>query len=239
LISNIHHPHHPHQSHHPMSIIDIPTEQTTAATDILLSLIGLVVSVMVFQAGKSRDLKKSRIWTWAFALLSVASIFGAAAHGFTMSERMNFILWQPINLSLGLTVALFAAGVVYDLTGSAFPRWIIPVFISAGILFYLITILIPGTFAVFILYEAAALLFALGAYFILSIRHKNRGYGLMTAGILISILASVIQSLNFVHVTIIWEFDHNGIFHLLQMIGLIFLLLGLRKGFLTQSIKGG
>ena len=221
-----------------MNIIDIRTEQTTAVTDILLSLLAMTVSIIVYRTGKARDLKKARIWSWAFGLLDVASIFGAAAHGFEMSNRMRFILWQPINLTLGFTIALFAAGVVYDLKGFTLPRAVIPVFMGAALAFFCLTLLIPGTFILFILYEAVALLFALFSYSVLSFRRKGNGYGLMTAGILISIIAAAIQSTNSIRLSLIWEFDHNGIFHLLQMAGLIFLLLGLRRGFLSGRITG-
>lgn len=219
-----------------MSIIDIPTEQTTAVTDVFLAMMALIVSIIVYHIGHLRDMKKALIWTWAFSLLAVAAIFGAAAHGFQMTERTNFILWQPINLSLGLTVALFSAGVVYDLKGFELPRVIIPAFIVTGLGFYFMTILFPGAFIVFILYEAVAMLFALVAYLTLSFRKKNSAYWFMAAGILISIIASGIQATNSIRFTLVWEFDHNGIFHLVQMIGLVFLLLGLRSSFLTHSV---
>jgi len=214
-----------------MNLIDIPTEQTTAVTDLFLSLVALVVSMIVYHTGKARDRKKARIWSWAFGLLAVASVFGAAAHGLEITDRMRYILWQPINFCLGLTVALFAAGVVYDLKRSTLPRPVLPVFIGASMVFYLITLLVPGIFFVFILYEAVALLFALFIYIFLAYKEKNTGYFLMACGILISIIAAVIQAANSVHLTFIWEFDHNGIFHIVQMIGLVILLAGLQKGF--------
>jgi hypothetical protein len=226
----------PTQLTNPMIIIDIPTEQTTAVTDVFLAMMALIVSIIVYHIGHLRDMKKALIWTWAFSLLAVAAIFGAAAHGFQMTERTNFILWQPINLSLGLTVALFSAGVVYDLKGFELPRVIIPAFILTGLGFYFMTILFPGAFIVFILYEAVAMLFALVAYLTLSFRKKNSAYWFMAAGILISIIASGIQATNSIRFTLVWEFDHNGIFHLVQMIGLVFLLLGLRSSFLTHSV---
>jgi hypothetical protein len=216
-----------------MSITDIPTEQTTAVTDIFLGLLALIVSLTVYKTGHPYDPKKARIWAWAFGLLSVASFVGAAAHGFKMSEAMNFILWQPINLALGLTVALFASGVVYDLKGPSVPRALIPVLIAAGVLFYAVTVLVPGTFIVFIIYEAIAVLFALISYLVLSFRKKHKAYRLMAAGILLSMIAAGVQATNSVLFTFIWEFDHNGLFHIIQMAGLIFLLSGLRSSFVV------
>jgi hypothetical protein len=82
-----------------MEFIDIPTEQTTSVTDIVLAL-----------------------------------------------------------LALGLTVALFVAGVVYDMRGFSLPRVLLPIVLI------------------------------------------------------------------------------NGLFHIIQMLGLVFFLLGLRSGFLTRTI---
>jgi hypothetical protein len=220
-----------------MAFTDIPTEQTTAVTDIILALLALIVSMIVCYTGHRRDPKKARIWTWAFGLLAIASAFGAVAHGIKMTEHMNFFLWQPINFALGLTIALFAAGVVYDLKGTSIPRFLIPVFLAAGMIFYFITIFIPGTFIVFILYEALAMMFALISYVVISIRKKRTGYWLMAVGIMISIIAAGFQATTSMRFTFIWEFDHNGIFHIIQIAGLFFLLLGLRSDFLSRPFS--
>jgi hypothetical protein len=94
-----------------LQITDIPTEQTTAATDMVLAILAFIVTIMVHHSGKGIDLKKTRIWVWVFGLLAFASADGAIAHGFQMSKLANFLLWQPLNLSLVLTIVLFAAGV--------------------------------------------------------------------------------------------------------------------------------
>jgi len=51
----------------------------------------------------------------------------------------------------------------------------------------------------------------------------------MAAGILVSIIAAGIQANKSVIVTFIWRFDHNGIYHLVQIVGLLLLFAGLRK----------
>jgi len=218
-----------------ISIIDSPTELTTAFTDLLLAALSLAVLICVYRTGYSRDPKKTLIWLWAFAFLIAASLFGAAAHGFKMSERTNFILWQPIYLFLGMTVALFVSGVVYDLRRRSIPLPVLVLLLASALVFYAITVLIPGSFLIFIIYEAVAMVFAFVSYLVLSIRDRSRGYLFMTAGIFISIIAAVIQATQYVRFRFIWEFDHNGTFHLVQMAGMVFLLIGLRSGFISDS----
>jgi hypothetical protein len=52
----------------------------------------------------------------------------------------------------------------------------------------------------------------------------------MAAGVFLSIVAAAIQAKQSTSIRVIWEFDHNGIFHLVQMAGLVLLLAGLRAG---------
>jgi hypothetical protein len=218
-----------------LQIIDIPTEQTTAATDLLMSILAFIVTVKVYQSGKNIDLKKTRIWMWAFGLLTFASTIGAIAHGFQMSKLTNFLLWQPLNLSLGVTIGLFAAGVVYDFKNFTIPKALIPILLVCAIIFFTITVILPNAFIVFILYEAIAMLFAFVVYTILASRKTIKGAGLMASGILVTIIAAAIQAIETIKVTFIWEFDHNGIFHIVQMIGLIILLKGLQTEFRSRA----
>jgi hypothetical protein len=220
-----------------LQIIDIPTEQTTAATDVLMAILAFIVTVKVYQSGKSIDLKKTKIWMWAFGLLTFASAIGAIAHGFQMSKLTNFVLWQPLNLSLGLAIGLFAAGVVYDFKNFRLPKALIPILLVCAIIFFTITVILPNAFIVFIIYEAIAMLFAFVVYTILASRKTIKGAGLMAAGILITIIAAAIQTIETIKVTFIWEFDHNGIFHIVQMIGLIILLKGLQTEFRSRATR--
>ena len=135
-------------------------------------------------------------------------------------------------MALSLAVSLFVAGVVYDLWGFEFSLTTLPILLIAGIGFYLATLMYPGVFFLFIVYEAVALVFALGAYIFLTIHKDLPGACLMAAGIFVSIVAAGIQAKKSVILTFIWRFDHNGIYHLVQVIGIMLLLLGLRRSVL-------
>lgn len=215
-----------------MEWIDIPTEQTTAATDALLALVALAGALYLSRLGAG-DAFKARIWSWALGLLALAAALGAVAHGIQMSERLNSLLWKPINLALGLTVAMFVVGVVYDLWGPAAARRALPITIAAGAAFFAVTVIVPGTFLVFILYEAAAMLLALVAYILLAARGRLPGAAVMALGIGISIAAAAVQAGGALSIRAIWEFDHNGVFHLIQLVGVIVLVAGLRKSLLV------
>ena len=50
----------------------------------------------------------------------------------------------------------------------------------------------------------------------------------MAGGILISLIAAGLQACKRITLNLIWSFDHNGVFHLVQIVGLCFLVAGLR-----------
>jgi hypothetical protein len=62
----------------------------------------------------------------------------------------------------------------------------------------------------------------------LAVRGEPAGAAFMSAGILISILAAGIQAKKSISLTIIWQFDHNGIYHIVQVVGLLLLIYGIR-----------
>ncbi len=55
------------------------------------------------------------------------------------------------------------------------------------------------------------------------------GASWMAFGILFSVIAAVIQSIQTLQIRLIWIIDHNGLFHLIQIIGITFLYAGISK----------
>lgn len=210
-----------------INFIDIPTEQTTAVTDFVMALLAIWAAIKISRSGKKVSPGKTRIWIWVFVLLAIGALFGAVAHGFKMDEKTNNLLWQPLFLSLGLAVSMFLAGAIFDLKKGSIHKMVIPALLAMGVIFYLVTVFIPGSFLVFILYEAVVMIFALVAYILLALKNKLRGTWWMVGGIFITIIAAGIQATESLSFNLIWEFDHNGIFHLVQMVGIVVLVQGL------------
>ena len=211
-----------------MKFITSPTEKTTAATDLLLALVA-VAAICYLQQLDSPEVWKINVWCGAFAFIGLSGILGAMAHGLELTEVRHQQIRNLLNFALGLAVSIFVIGVIYDFWGLARSRKMLPWMLAIAVGFYLITRLYTGIFFVFIVYEALALLFALTAYSWLALKGHLNGSLIMALGILISILAAGIQANKNVSVKLIVEFDHNGVFHIVQIIGMLFLLAGLQK----------
>jgi hypothetical protein len=217
-----------------MEFIGIPTEQTTAVTDAVLAVLAIAVAAYLRRIGQNTRWKTT-LWVWACGLMALAAVMGTIVHGFKMSATLHAFLWHPIYLSLGLLVALFLVAVVYDVWGEASARRILPVMIVVGAGFFCITLVRPGSFLVFIIYEAVVMLFALGGYLRVAYKGRLEGAWLMAAGIFVAIVAAGVQASKAFSFTFIWSFDHNGLYHLIQMVAIVLLCAGLRKAMLKKE----
>ncbi|MFT5315262.1 MAG: hypothetical protein ACI9UK_001094 [Candidatus Krumholzibacteriia bacterium] len=217
-----------------MEFIDIPTEQTTAATDAILAIMALAAAVYLGRNSQDNRWKTS-LWIGVFGLLSIASGLGAVVHGFNMPEAMRTNFWHPLFLSLGLLVAFFIVAAINDVWGEARARRVLPAMMIVGLGFFGLTLIWPDSFLVFVIYELLAMLFALGGYIYLASRKLLMGAELIASGIFATILGSGIQASKAFAFTCIWSFDHNSVYHLVQIVGVGLLVMGLRKTLTASS----
>lgn len=211
-----------------MTFTHIPTEQTTAVTDAILAVIALTSVIYLLRISKKNPWK-IYLWISLFILLTLASVIGSIVHGIKLSSGLQTLLWHPLYLSLGLLVGIFVIAVVNDIWGQRASRRILPKMLITGACFWCITLIWSDSFLVFTVYEAAGMLFALAGYSWLTFRGHLKGALVMAAGTMVTILAAGIQAIHSLSFTFIWVFDHNGIYHIVQMLGIILLVAGLRR----------
>ena len=217
-----------------MQITSVPTEQTTAATDALLALVGLLGAVQL-REWRQADRWKADVWAAMFVSMTLASILGMVVHGFEFDPAARASLWRMLNALLGLTVGFFAIGAAWEICLQRTTRRILVFTIAIGALLFSWVLVASGNFGLFILYESGAMLFALGVYSVRLIRGRSPGTGWMFAAVVLTIIAAGFQSLHGVVLMLIWPFNHNGLFHLIQVLALFCLLRGLSSGFRLSS----
>lgn len=206
----------------------VATELTTALTDAMLAVLALGVLVRV-RTRMPVDPWKVRLWSWLLGLLAAASVLGAVAHGLDLAPGTREALWQPLYLALGLVVALFAVAAIRDRFGERAGRRALPWLVAAGIGFYAVTRLGTGSFLVFVLYEAAAMLAALALYADAARRGGLAGAGWMVAGVALNLVAAAVQQSDAgVRIGTV-PLDHNGLFHVVQAVAILLLARGLLR----------
>jgi len=205
------------------------TELTTAATDAALAAVALLC-MLALAPHRAGNAARVRTWAGVFGLLALTAVLGAIAHGFVFDERTLAWLWRPLYLMLGLVVALFVVGAALDFRGPRTARRLLPPMVGLAFLFFAVTQVGSGDFRLFVAYEALAMALALVLYVRLALGRRLAGAGLVALGIVLNIAAAAIQASGAVELTVGVPFDHNGVFHLVQMPALAVLTLGLVRG---------
>jgi hypothetical protein len=209
-----------------MELVGEATERTTAATDALLA-IATTAAILMLRRAAAPSFGRA-VWLGALAALALASALGAVAHGFVLPDSVREAIWQPLYLSLGVTMALFVVGAIRDWRGESAGRRALAPMLGLAAAFYVVTRLTSGNFLAFVIYEAGALIFSLVIYLRLSSRGRP-GAAAMAAALAVSLAAGALQASGLGSVRLLWEFDHNGLFHLVQLAGLALMVAGLRR----------
>jgi hypothetical protein len=204
-------------------------EQVTAITNLPLVLTSLAAVVCLWRRRQAHPFQ-AWLWIGLFGSLAIASGVGIFAHGLALDTTVRKLLWLPINGALGLTVACFVAGGVLDRRGPRAARRVLPVLLLLSVGFFCYASFVASSFLPFIFYEGLAMLFCLAVYLTLCFQSRLAGARWMAIGVGITILAAALQAMPAVALRVGVDFDHNGVFHLVQLPGLLCLLIGLRIG---------
>ncbi len=207
---------------------DSPTEMTTAVTDVILAAQSAAAIYVIRRKTVARPMW-TQVWAWVFALLSIASLIGAAAHGLEMAASIETAIWSPAYLALGLTMALFVIAAITMSVGHEKSRRLLLPAVMVAFTFFTITQIWSDSFLLFVIYECIAMLLSLTLYSICFWQRRAAGSGLLAAGVLVGILAAVIDTQKTLHMTLFWEFNNHGLFHLVQMISLLLLTIGIAQ----------
>ncbi|UTA47164.1 hypothetical protein L1F30_13455 [Simiduia sp. 21SJ11W-1] len=209
-----------------IEFINNQAELTTAATDLLLGCVALWCAKSL---PKPQHARYRTLWRAIFLLLALAAVLGAVAHGLVISKPVYEGLWAVIYLALALLVAAFLVVFVWDLFGPARARQIMGPAVLLGGGFFAYTLLFPSSFLPFVIYQVSVMLCALAGYSWLAVQVGRAGAGWLALGIAITIVASAVQATKALSFTLVWAFDHNGVYHLIQTVGLWVLLYGYSK----------
>ncbi len=210
-----------------MTLDPVATELTTAATDLLLTLVASL-SVLWLWRQRAADRWRRRLWLVLLSALALGSGLAAVAHGLVIPGGGETALWGAIYLALGIMISGFVVAAFYEFRGVRAARRSLQAMAVLLALFLLAVGLMGGDFAPFILFEALAMLTALALYARLGWIEGRREARWMVAGILVTLVAAALQAMRWGAFVWIWPFDHNGAFHLLQLLGLACMLIALR-----------
>lgn len=198
---------------------------TTTVTDALLAVV--IVAGIVYLRRTTPASPLRTLWIVTLAVSGVGAVIGGSLHVIPMSERVSVAAWGSLYLFLGIAISCLVAAAVGAWRGYAAARRLLPFILGFTLVFSAATQFTADHATISAVYEAAALLFALGVFGALAIKGRP-GMALVTLGLLATIVGAALAGFDSLNVRLIWDFDRNGLSHVGHTIGLAVLIQGLR-----------
>jgi len=199
------------------------TEPTTMLTDYALCGIALWFAWKLVRQGQSSGEQPVLLWALAFAGLAVAAFSGGTYHGLALylGPSLLAITWKTTLYAIGIvSLALSCAATMAAFRGR--PRRVLVGLAVAKFVLYAAWMVQHDAFVYAILDYAPALLYVLVLQIWAWSRHERSGPWIV-AGVLVSFAAAAVQQSGF---ALHQHFNHNDLYHVIQMAGVYLLYRG-------------
>jgi hypothetical protein len=183
------------------------SEPVTVLTDYLLAAVCLVLGIKLT--------RRSGSWAAAFIALGIAALLGGTWHGFWQSEP----LWRATTLSVGVASFGMVAGSALATTRGALLRLLLG-FALVKLAVYSAWMLRHDDFIWVVADTGIAL-------FVVAVLYSWKWNAWMVAGVALSIAAGIVQASG---VALHAHFNHNDLYHVVQIAAMVLFYKGLEKG---------
>lgn len=204
-----------------------PIEISIAYTNLLNSIVSLCFMCCFIRKGLRY--RRNRLWFMAYLFLMLNCFIGFILHGFKLPDFENIALWSVLYLLLGIMLSRYVIALRHDvLNEQESPKSLLIGSLAASLIIAIINIIdYRFSFPLFSLY-AIINVFSILVLIIRKIKTDKR-YIWYFVAILFFIVGSIIQAMSFIRFRFIFEFDNNGLYHLLLLVFQILQFIGILK----------
>ena len=196
-------------------------EPMTLATDVLLGLLTATLGWRMVREGGAASRHAPRLFGSALGATAIGSFAGGTYHGFApiLDPAVAALLWKLATLAMGVASFLLTAAAITSAWAGSLRRGLL-VAAAVKLLVYSAWMLTHDDFLFVIVEYGSSLLVVLGLLALHRLHGAERFRTYLGGGILVSIVAAVIQQTG---VRLHRHFNHNDLMHVVQM-GAVWLL---------------
>jgi len=208
------------------------TEPMTMITDYAMGGLAVALATRLLADAAAGGQLSGRLWAAALAMTAAAAFLGGTYHGFVqeMPGAAGRAMWKTTLLATGIgSACLLAAAVTAASTGSLW-RVLVAV-VAAKLAFYAWTVTTKDSFTLVIVDYGAALIAVVVAAWVIRPSGLTPATWWIRAGVGVAVVAGVIQ---WARLAPHARFNHNDLFHVVQMASIYLLY---RGGLLLRDMQ--
>jgi hypothetical protein len=208
------------------------TEPMTMITDYAMGALACVFAVRIAGDAAAGGQLSGRLWAASLLMTAVAAFVGGTCHGFSqwMPGAAGRAMWKATLVATGAgSACLLAAALVAGVAGPL--RTALAGLVVAKLAFYAWTVARKDSFRLVIVDYGTALVAVVLAAWLLRPSGLTPAAGWVTAGVAVAVVAGVIQ---WARLAPHAHFNHNDLFHVVQMASLYLLY---RGGLLLRDMQ--
>jgi hypothetical protein len=195
------------------------TEPMTVLTNVILAIVAFALAARLGYAAAVDGKRAMFALAGAFMATAMAALFGAVAHGVdpVMDAGIRKRFWQLALYATGVVSAATVVCVAYFATGRGGLRDAILILAGAKLLAISSVVTYRPEFRLVVADNAVSLAALLAAALYVDARFSFPPAPWFIAGVVVSVVAGIIQAKR---VGLHRNFNHNDVFHVVQMVAL-------------------
>lgn len=196
-------------------------EPMTVLTDVLLAVVAIFFGARIYGASAA---PVHFYFALSFFLIALGALAGATIHSIRHTPLVSWVplLWRITGIAVGTSVTAMLAATFYHILPADYAdllRWTV---LGLSII-YAAWIWRDYRFRNVVVFYSICMAFVLGAMGLSYVSTGSPGAKLIAVGILISFGAAAVQRSGF---KLARHFNHNDIYHVIQLVGLYFFYRG-------------
>jgi hypothetical protein len=202
------------------------TEPATMLTDYGLAVLCGIFTWRLFQGERAQHNTSVWLWAWGFTFFGMASLLGGTYHGFSqmLSEAVSLGLWKATVYAIGFASFCLLTGTLFACVLQPLRRYLLLI-AALQLTLYAIWMISHDDFR-YVIYNyvpSMTTILLLQAYAYIASDAQSAPW--IIGGILITFMAAVVQASG---VSLHRDFNHNDLYHVIQMGGFYLLFRGAR-----------
>ena len=206
------------------------TEPMTLFTDYALATVTGMLAVSLLRLGRPGQ-SSATLWAGAFIAISAAALIGGTYHGggHILSERVLAGLWKITMFISGFISFFMLMAAVVSCLPKRWHFWVLGVTVLK-LLLYLVWVSAHDEFLYVVYDYGSAMIVVLCLYTTMIFRIGQKGSLWIIGGLILSVTAAIFQRSGW---DISPHFNHNDLYHVIQMGAVYLIYKGVKKETLT------